>query len=106
MATLKLRDIQQHDYDYIQELAINNGCKITKTQWQNRRNKHVVYDYEPYCSYDYDLNIGISGKPTNLNFIQYLYNKRNENIDFLNRCFVLKQEKNSRTILSIFKDGY
>lgn len=94
MATLELRDIQQHNYNYIQELVANNGCKITKTQWQSRSNRHIVYDYKPYCSYDYDLNIGISGKATNLNFIQYLYNKRNENIDFLNRCFVLEQKKN------------
>ena len=93
MATLKLHNIEQYDYAYIQELAESNGCKIVKTLWQSTRNEHIIYEYEPHNTWEFTLHIKISGKRQDLDFIQYLYNKRNENINFLNRCFALQQEK-------------
>ena len=64
-----------------------NNCRIEKKEWKSKYNSYVVYDYEPFCTDGFEINLTvISHNSAYLSFVQYLYDEKISTIDYLNNC--------------------
>ena len=58
----------------------------------------MVYDYEPFCSDGFEINVVISSVSlSNVGFIKYLYTKKRKLIDYLKEKYVNKASKKFKT---------
>ena len=72
-----------------------NNCKIERKEWKSKYNSYVVYDYEPFCSEGFEINILLSSFDISyLNFIKYLYNEKLSTIEYLDNCIKIPAIKN------------
>ena len=72
---------------WFDDIVYENNCSIEKKEWKSKYNSYVVYDYEPFCSDGFEINIVISSISVNsIGFIKYLYEKKRKIIDYLKRC--------------------
>lgn len=73
--------------DWFDEITRENNCYIEKKEWKSKYNSYVIYDYEPFCSDGFEINIVISSNSiNNVGFIKYLYDKKCKTIEFFRRC--------------------
>ncbi|MCQ2957442.1 MAG: hypothetical protein MJ180_00905 [Candidatus Gastranaerophilales bacterium] len=73
---------------WFDDIVYENNCCLEKKEWKSKYNSYVVYDYEPFCSDGFEINIVISSVSLqNIGFIKYLYTKRRKLLDYLKRCF-------------------
>lgn len=86
MESLIIENINPDLIDYLENLCTEIGCRISRKEWKSKYNSYVVYDYEPFCSDGFIINFEIQGVMNRLVFISYLYEKRCEAINFLNKC--------------------
>ena len=64
-------------------------------EWKSKYNSYVVYDYEPFCSEGFEINILLSSFDISyLNFIKYLYNEKLSTIEYLDNCIKIPAIKN------------
>ena len=71
----------------ISELVFATSNPNKKKEWKSKYNSYVVYDYEPFCSDGFEINIVISSiSLNNVGFIKYLYTKKRKVIEYLKRC--------------------
>jgi len=87
MATIKFEKIEEEMLYFLLNLAEENKCRVKETQWRSKHNKYVVYDFEPLNYENFEIIIEIQGEKNALDFVQYLYNKRKEQINYLNSCY-------------------
>lgn len=86
MESLVIENINPDLIEYLENLCNEIGCHISRKEWKSKYNSYVVYDYEPFCSDGFIVNFEIQGVMNRLVFISYLYEKRCEAINFLNKC--------------------
>ena len=92
---LEIKNINKDIIDWLENIAEENNCSIERKEWQSKYNSYVVYDYEPFCSEGFEINILISSQDTSyLNFIKYLYKEKTNTIDYLNNCIKIPSIKN------------
>ena len=73
---------------WFDEIVTENNCCIEKKEWKSKYNSYVIYDYEPFCSDGFEINVVISSiSLNNVGFIKYLYTKKRKTLDFLERCY-------------------
>ena len=73
---------------WFDDIVYENNCIIEKKEWKSKYNSYVVYDYEPFCSDGFEINVVISSVSVhNVGFIKYLYTKRRKLLEYLKRCF-------------------
>jgi len=84
---LELKNINRNIVDWVEDIAEENNCKVERKEWKSKYNNYVVYDYEPFCSEGFEINLLLSSFDISyLNFIKYLYNEKISTIEYLNSC--------------------
>jgi len=92
---LEIKNINKDIVNWIEDVAEENNCRIERKEWKSKYNSYVVYDYEPFCSDGFEINLLLSAKEiSNLNFIKYLYKEKMATIEYLNNCIKIPHIKN------------
>ena len=92
---LEIKNINKDIVDWIEDIAEENNCKIERKEWKSKYNSYVVYDYEPFCSEGFEINILFSSFDISyLNFIKYLYNEKISTLEYLENYAKISTIKN------------
>ena len=84
---LEIKNINKDVVDWVEDIAEENNCRIERKEWKSKYNSYVVYDYEPFCSEGFEINLLFSSHDiAYLNFLKYLYNEKRTTIEYLNNC--------------------
>ena len=84
---LEIKNINKYVVNWVEDIAEENNCRIERKEWKSKYNSYVVYDYEPFCSEGFEINILLSSFDISyLNFIKYLYNEKLSTIEYLENC--------------------
>ena len=84
---LEIKNINRDIVDWVENIAEENNCKIERKELKSKYNSYVVYDYEPFCSEGFEINILFSSIDISyLNFLKYLYTEKTNTIEYLNNC--------------------
>ena len=88
ISQLEFKNIDKDILFWLENIAVENGCRIEKKEWKSKYNSYVVYDYEPFCSDGFEINLLLSCLDANrLDFISYLYENKMKDIDHLQKCY-------------------
>lgn len=84
---LELKNIDKNIVYWLEDVINeNNGC-VERKEWKSKYNSYVVYDYEPFCSDGFEINLLISSFDSSyLDFIKYLYDEKINTIEYLKTC--------------------
>ena len=92
---LEFNNVSRDVIDWFEYTAEENNCRIEKKEWKSKYNSYVTYDYEPFCSDGFEINVLVSAVDMSyLNFLKYLYNEKINNIDYLNNCIKIPSIRN------------
>ena len=92
---LEIKNVNKDIVDWLEDIAEENNCRIERKEWKSKYNSYVVYDYEPFCSEGFEINLLFSScEISNLNFIRYLYREKLNTIEYLNNCIKIPLIKN------------
>ena len=92
---LEFKNIPKELLSRFEETALENNCIIEKKEWKSKYNSYVVYDYEPFCSDGFEINILLSSIDMSyLNFVKYLYEEKLNTLKFLDDCMKTPSIKN------------
>ena len=92
---LEFKNVNKDIMDWFEDVAEENNCRIEKKEWKSKYNSYVTYDYEPFCSEGFEINVIVSARDLGyLNFFKYLYTEKVNTIDFLNNCMKIPTIKN------------
>ena len=84
---LEIKNINKDIVNWVEDIADENNCRIERKEWKSKYNSYVVYDYEPFCSEGFEINILLSSFDISyLNFIKFLYNEKLSTIEYLENC--------------------
>lgn len=84
---LEMKNINKEIVDWLENIVEENNSKVEKKEWKSKYNSYVVYDYEPFCTDGFEINMTITSfDQSYLNFIKYLYDEKVSTIDYLNNC--------------------
>ena len=84
---IEVKDVNKDMVNWLENLADEIGCRVDRKEWKSKYNSYVVYDYEPFCSEGFEINILLSSFDISyLNFIKYLYNEKLSTIEYLENC--------------------
>ncbi len=86
-SSIEFKNVSRDIIPWFEQVALENNCRIEKKEWKSKYNSYVIYDYEPFCSDGFEINITLSSFDINyLYFVKFLYNNKLETIDYLNSC--------------------
>ena len=86
-SSIEFKNISRDIIPWLEQVAMENNCQIEKKEWKSKYNSYVIYDYEPFCSDGFEINITLSSFDVNyLYFVKFLYNNKLETIEYLNSC--------------------
>ncbi|OGI01953.1 MAG: hypothetical protein A2Y25_03005 [Candidatus Melainabacteria bacterium GWF2_37_15] len=86
---LEFKNVPKDILHWLEKISLENNCRIEKKEWRSKYNSYVVYDYEPFCSDGFEISLTISSTTRNyLKFIQYLYENKLKNIEYLENCLI------------------
>lgn len=84
---LEMKNINKDILDWLEDIIDENNARIEKKEWKSKYNSYVVYDYEPFCTDGFEINLVITSyNPAYLKFIKYLYDEKVSTIEYLNNC--------------------
>ena len=84
---LEFKNIDKDIVEWLEDIAEENNCRIEKKEWKSKYNSYVIYDYEPFCSDGFEINVTISSHDINyLYFLKFLYTNKINTIEYLNNC--------------------
>lgn len=84
---LEMKNVNKDILCWLEDIIEENNSRIEKKEWKSVYNSYVVYDYEPFCTDGFEINLTlISHNMAYLNFIRYLYEEKINTIDYLNSC--------------------
>ena len=84
---LEFKNISKDIIDWFEYIAEENNCRIEKKEWKSKYNNYVIYDYEPFCSEGFEINVLLSSIDMSyLNFVKFLYNEKINTLEYLNNC--------------------
>lgn len=84
---LELKNVNKEIVDWVENIVEENNSRIEKKEWKSKYNSYVVYDYEPFCTDGFEINLTITSyDEAYLYFIKYLYEEKISTIDYLNAC--------------------
>lgn len=87
---IEFKNISKELLPWLENLAWEYRCKIEKKEWKSKYNNYVIYDYEPFCSDGFEINVTLSSyKAEYLNFVRYLYDNKIRTIGYLSTCLSL-----------------
>ncbi len=86
----EFKNVSRDILPWLENLAYECRCKIDKKEWKSRYNNYVIYDYEPFCSDGFEINVTLSSRQSEyLNFVRYLYDSKIRTIGYLKGCLTL-----------------
>jgi hypothetical protein len=92
---LEIKNINRNIVDWLENIAEENNCRVERKEWKSKYNSYVVYDYEPFCSEGFEINLLISSIDVSyLNFIKYLYKEKMSTIEYLDNCAKIPAVRN------------
>lgn len=84
---MEMKNINKDILDWLEEIIEENNSRIEKKEWKSKYNSYVVYDYEPFCTDGFDINLIVTSfDKAYLDFIKYLYDEKISTIEYLNHC--------------------
>ena len=84
---LEMKNVNKDIVGWLEEIVEENNSRVEKKEWKGKYNSYVVYDYEPFCTDGFEINLVITSfDQSYLNFIKYLYDEKVSTIDYLNSC--------------------
>jgi len=84
---VKYNGITKISYNLFEYCLKEVGGSINNKVWQSSYNSYVAYDYEPFCSEGFVLNLEVYfPTDSHMEFFEQLYNKMAEDINYLERC--------------------
>jgi len=84
---MEIKNVNKDIIGWLEDIIEENYSRIEKKEWKSKYNSYVVYDYEPFCTDGFEINITISSyDEAYLHFIKYLYDEKVSTIDYLNTC--------------------
>jgi hypothetical protein len=92
---LEMKNVNKNLITWLENIAEENNCQIERKEWKSKYNSYVVYDYEPFCSEGFEINILFSSfEICYLNFIKFLYNEKIATLEYLENCAKISSIKN------------
>ncbi|MDD3150836.1 MAG: hypothetical protein PHV68_08375 [Candidatus Gastranaerophilales bacterium] len=86
---LEFKNVSKDILPWLEQIAVENNCRVEKKEWRSKYNSYVVYDYEPFCSDGFEISITISSASHEyIRFIEYLYEIKLKTIEYLNTCLM------------------
>ena len=84
---LEIKNIDKNIVDWVEDVAEENNCRVERKEWKSKYNSYVVYDYEPFCSDGFEINLFFSStsKP-HLDFLKHLYENKISTLKYLDSC--------------------
>lgn len=90
METLEIKNLTKEESEILIELANENKVQAVAI-WESKYSRYVVYDYEPCCTEGFNINITlINEKLEPILFVEWLFNKRKEQISKLNQVYEME----------------
>ena len=87
---LEMKDINHRILPWLEDVIVENNSRIERKEWKSKYNSYVVYDYEPFCTEGFEINLVIVSRDNAyLNFIKYLYDEKVSTIEYLNNCITI-----------------
>ena len=84
---IEFKNVCKEFLPWLESLAWEYRCKIDKKEWKSKYNSYVIYDYEPFCSDGFEINVTVSSYDVNyLYFLKFLYENKLDTIEYLNNC--------------------
>lgn len=84
---MELKNVNKEIVSWLEDIIEENNSRIERKEWKSKYNSYVVYDYEPFCSDGFEINLLVSSYDYSyLNFIKYLYEEKINTIEYLNNC--------------------
>jgi len=84
---LEMKNVNKDIVAWLEEIVEENNSRVERKEWKSKYNSYVVYDYEPFCTDGFEINLVITSyDEAYLNFIKYLYEEKVSTIDYLNNC--------------------
>ena len=86
----EFKNVAKETMQWLENLAWECRCKIEKKEWKSKYNNYVIYDYEPFCTDGFEINVTLSSKQIEyLNFVRFLYENKTRKIGYLKNCLSL-----------------
>lgn len=87
---MEMKNIDQNLLPWLEDVIEENYSRIERKEWKSKYNSYVVYDYEPFCTEGFEINLVVSSRECSyLNFIKYLYDEKVSTIEYLNNCITI-----------------
>lgn len=87
---LEIKNVQKNLVEWLEDLTYEHKCRVEKKEWRSKYNHYVCYDYEPFCSDGFEINLIIKGHSVHfLNFVRFLYETRVQAVNYLECCFMI-----------------
>jgi len=84
---MELKNVNKEIISWLEDIIEENNSRIKRKEWKSKYNSYVTYDYEPFCSDGFEINLLVSSyNYSYLNFIKYLYDEKINTIEYLNNC--------------------
>ena len=84
---MEMKNVNKDIVAWLEDIVEENNSHVERKEWKSKYNSYVVYDYEPFCTDGFEINLVITSYDTAyLNFIKYLYDEKISTIEYLNSC--------------------
>ena len=98
--TTEFKNVHRELLEWLEKTSLENNYRIDKKEWKSKYNSYVVYDYEPFCSDGFEINMTISSYDINyVNFLKFLFENKVKTIDTL-FCLLLNKNTYTRAVVS------
>ena len=86
--SIELKNVNKEIVSWVEHVVRENNSRVERKEWKSKYNSYVIYDYEPFCTDGFEINMLITSfDSAYLTFINYLYNEKLNTIEYLNSCF-------------------
>ncbi len=86
--SIELKNVNKDIVPWIENVVTENNSRVERKEWKSKYNSYVIYDYEPFCTDGFEINMLITSfDSAYLTFINYLYNEKLNTIEYLNSCY-------------------
>lgn len=84
---LEMKNVNKDVVAWLEDIIEENNSRVERKEWKSKYNSYVVYDYEPFCTDGFEINLVITSYDQSyLDFIKYLYDEKVSTIEYLNSC--------------------
>ena len=84
---LEMKNVNKDIVAWLEDIVEENNSRVERKEWKSKYNSYVVYDFEPFCTDGFEINLVITSYDQSyLDFIKYLYDEKVSTIEYLNSC--------------------